>query len=94
MATVYILFSDSLGKFYIGSCNDIDDRLQQHKLKVFGTSFTSKVEDWNVFLLISDLDYEQARKIEGHIKRMKSRIYIKNLKHYPEVIEKLIQLYS
>ncbi|WP_026209609.1 GIY-YIG nuclease family protein [Cytophaga aurantiaca] len=99
MASVYILFSDSLGKYYIGSCKDIDDRLQQHRLKVYNTSFTSKAEDWQVFLLISvpiaiGMGYEQARKIEGHIKRMKSSVYIKNLKQYPEIIEKLIQIYS
>ena len=99
IASVYILFSDSLGKFYIGSCKDIDNRLQQHRLKAFTTSFTSKANDWQVFLLISvpiaiGMGYEQARKIEGHIKRMKSSVYIKNLKQYPEIIEKLIQIYS
>jgi len=69
-------FSDSLSKFYIGSCKDIDDRLEQHRFKVFSTSFTSKAEDWQVFRLISDLGYEQVRKIEGHIRIVRIGILI------------------
>jgi len=32
---------------------------------------------------------EQAKKLEAHIKRMKSRKYIRDLKIYPEEITKL-----
>jgi len=48
-------------------------------------SFTSKTEDWELFFTINDLDYKQSRLIELHIKKMKSVIYIKNLKQYPEL---------
>jgi hypothetical protein len=34
--------------------------------------------------------FTQARRIENHIKRMKSRKYIMNLKTYPEMMEKLL----
>lgn len=36
----------------------------------------------------------QAMQVEKHIKSMKSRIYIENLKRYPEMIIKLIEKYS
>jgi len=40
------------------------------------------------------LDYEQARKIEKQIKRMKSKKYIENLKKYPDIVKKLIEKYK
>jgi putative endonuclease len=41
-----------------------------------------------------DLEYMQARKIENHIKRMKSKKYIKDLKSYSELSEKLFNQYK
>ena len=94
MASVYILFSKNLDRFYTGSCNDLDFRLNQHLNKEFAKSFTAKSNDWELFLLIDDLQYEQARLIERHIKKMKSKTYIQNLKKYPELVQKLIAKYS
>ncbi len=51
--------------------------------------FTAKADDWELFLRISCTDKEQGLKIEKHIKKMKSKIYIENLRRYPEMIEKL-----
>ena len=94
MATVYILHSNQLRKFYIGSCENLDNRLIQHRAKSFKNSFTSLAEDWEVFYQISDLNYDQARKIEMHIKKMKLKNYIENIKRFPEIMEKLIAKYS
>ncbi|MSQ79757.1 MAG: GIY-YIG nuclease family protein [Flavobacteriaceae bacterium] len=93
MASVYILFSKDLDRFYTGSCNDLSYRIGQHLNKEFQTSFTSKVDDWVLFFFIDDLGYEQARSIELHIKRMKSKIYIENLRMYPTMVERLKRKY-
>ncbi len=89
MANVYILHSETLDKFYIGSCLNIVERLEDHQNLTYKKSFTSNSDDWVLFLIITDLDYSQARKIEQHIKNMKSKIYIQNLKKYPEMVVKL-----
>ena len=94
MATVYILYSLELNKFYIGSCDDLQIRLQQHLFKGFGNSFTSQVADWVVFFSIDNLDYHQCRCIEQHIKKMKSKIYIQNLKKYPDIVLQLVEKYK
>ena len=94
MASVYVLFSKKLDRFYTGSCNDLNFRLDEHFEKEFGKSFTAKSDDWELFLLIGDLQYEQARLIERHIKKMKSKTYIQNLKKYPEIVQKLIEKFS
>jgi len=93
MASVYILYSNKLDRFYIGSCKDLSGRLDQHLNKDFTKSFTAKVDDWKLYLSIDDLIYQQARLIESHIKRMKSKVYIENLKKHPEIIEKLRSKY-
>ena len=77
--------------YYTGSCLDLEKRLIQHKNKEFNSSFTSKADDWKLFLKIDDLEYHQARKIEAHIKKMKSKGYIKNLVKYPDIIKRLKQ---
>ena len=89
MATVYILHSIKLNKYYTGSCNDITQRMEQHLSKSYGSAYTKNTEDWEIYLMIENLEYEQARQIETHIKKMKSKIYIENLLKYPEIIERL-----
>ena len=94
MATVYVLYSDSIDKFYTGSCNDLKKRLLQHQDKEFDSSFTRQATDWVLYFEIDKLDYQQERKIERHIKSMKSRKYIENLKKYPEIVDKLKRKYK
>ena len=94
MASVYILFSPTLGKHYIGSCVDFDERFQQHLNKDFKGSYTTYQSDWELFFKIDGLDYDQARRIELHIKRMKSRQYIMNIKEFPSISQKLIARYA
>ena len=94
MATVYILQSIEKNKFYIGSCKDLYIRLEEHKSKVYKNSFTSHNDDWKLFFSIENLSYTQARNIEKHIKKMKSKTYINNLTRYPEMAHNLKDRYS
>jgi putative endonuclease len=94
MASVYILYSAKLGKFYTGSCRDFQFRFQDHLDKVYSGSFTSNSDDWQLFLLLENLSYTQARAIERHIKMMKSKGYIQNLVKYPAIIIKLKEKYA
>lgn len=93
MATIYILHSESIDQFYIGSCLDLKQRLEQHSNKSYQAGFTHRADDWKVFYSIEDLEYGIARKIEQHIKKMKSRKYLENLKTYPEIMVRLIEKY-
>ncbi len=93
MASVYVLYSNTLNRYYIGSCKDLSYRIDQHINKDFTNAFTAKVQDWTLYFCIDELEYKQARMIEQHIKKMKSSTYVKNLKQYPEIIKKLIEKY-
>jgi putative endonuclease len=94
MATVYILYSSKLDKFYIGSCQDFESRLEKHLNKEFNDAFSAKADDWEVFFLIDNLEYKQAREVESHIKKMKSKKYILDLKKYNELLTKLVERFK
>jgi len=89
MACVYILYSSSADLFYIGCTNDLEVRIGYHLSKEFQNSFTSKYTDWELFFETPNLSIRQARKIEAHIKKMKSKKFIMNLKKYPDILKKL-----
>ena len=93
MASVYILYSKQLDSFYVGSCADLNQRLIEHRDKKYKNSYTAKADDWELFFSLNDLGYEAAREIEKHIKKMKSRKYVNDLKNYPDISSKLIELY-
>ncbi len=96
MPFCYIIHSKTLNRYYVGSTIlSPDIRLQKHLEKYYGVrKFTAKANDWKLFFIISCTTIEQARKIETHIKRMKSKKYIENLNKYPEISLRLLQKYS
>ncbi len=90
MPLVYILYSLKLNRFYTGFTTlSLQQRVNNHSNNYYDNKFTSKANDWIVFLEIECATNKQALKIEAHIKRMKSSIYIRNLIKYPEIIDKL-----
>ena len=92
--SVYILFSNSLNRFYIGETADFVSRLKQHNSGFYDKAYTKKATDWEEYLLIKCDSKHQSLKVETHIKKMKSTAYIKNLKKYPEIILKLKEKYK
>ena len=95
MSTVYILFSNKANRFYTRfTSTALQTRLDKHSSHYYQNKFTAKFDDWELFLEIKCSSIQHAQLIEKHIKKMKSSTYIKNLKSYPEMIEKLIQKYN
>jgi putative endonuclease len=64
---VYILFSERLNKFYIGSTSDIKDRLKKHNRVHKG--YTAAGQPW---ILIYSEVYESKRKALQREKQLKS----------------------
>jgi putative endonuclease len=80
MAAIYILYSRKINRFYVGSCIDLQQRLQQHESKFFKTEFTVRADDWELFFQLNDLTLIQARAAERYIKSRKSPRFIHSLK--------------
>jgi putative endonuclease len=74
---VYILFSKSKNRFYIGFTSDLEQRLIRHNQKSKG--FTGNVNDWKVVYIENYNTKEEAQKRELQIKSWKSSVKIKAL---------------
>ena len=77
MYFVYIIFSPSRNKFYVGSSSDPEGRLQKHNTNHVG--FTGKTGDWEMKFREDFVDKDHALKREKQIKGWKSRLMIEKL---------------
>jgi len=71
---VYILWSDSLQKFYVGSTRDLRDRLLRHNSGY--EKFTSKGKPWELIFEIVCIDRKEAFNLEMKIKSRGIRRYL------------------
>ncbi len=94
-ACVYILYSLTLDKHYIGATQlPAHERFEQHLAAYYPGQFTAAATDWEVKFIIDCEHFPQALAVEKHIKRMKSRKYIENLMRYPEIAARLLLQYA
>jgi putative endonuclease len=68
---VYILFSVTLNKYYIGYTSDLVERLRKHNSNHKG--FTGGIGDWEIKYQEEKNTKEEAMKREKEIKAWKSR---------------------
>ena len=74
---VYILFSKTKNRFYIGFTSDMQQRIMRHNQKSKG--FTGNVNDWKIVYTEKYNSKEEAYTREQQIKSWKSRIKIQEL---------------
>jgi putative endonuclease len=91
---MYIIQSLVDQSFYIGWTSDLANRILLHNSGNFNKGITRLKIPWEYFFILEVPDKKVAIKIERHIKSMKSRKYIHDLKRYPEIGRRLIEKYS
>ncbi len=75
MCYFYILYSESIDKFYIGhTCETLEERLRKHLSNHSG--FTSKSKDWKIAYFEEIENKSLAYKRELEVKKWKSKIKI------------------
>ena len=77
MYYLYILYSQTLDKYYIGHTSDLEGRLRRHLSNHKG--FTGKKSDWKIVYTETYSDKTKAYQREREIKSWKSRKKIKEL---------------
>jgi putative endonuclease len=71
---LYILYSDSRDRFYIGQTDNIESRLKYHNS---GYVLSTKAgRPWKLILVKVFPDRASAMKEEARLKRAKNRIYL------------------
>ena len=92
MYYIYILYSESHDRYYVGHTNDVNRRLGEHNTNPRMT-YTHKFGPW---VLKASFPVNEnkgdAMKIERYIKRLKSRKIIERLISDPDFFEDLAQL--
>ena len=96
MCYVYIIFSESRKRFYTGmTTSSPEARLARHNNASYGLNhFTAIGRPWTMFLSMKCTDVRHARRVELHLKKMKSSKYLRNLKKYPELRAKILHKYQ
>ena len=94
MYYIYILFSASSDKYYIGHTPDVQKRLKEHNNPSTPNKYTAKHLPWVLasFFKISS-DRGEAMIVEKFIKKQKSRIFLAKLiaeKDNPKYFEEMI----
>ena len=78
MYLVYILFSKTLNRYYVGMTGDlIDERIRRHNSNHIG--FSANAKDWELKYSESFISKKLALFREKEIKKMKSRVFIEKL---------------
>ncbi len=76
MHYLYIIFSKSLNKYYIGESHNIEERLEKHNNHTYKGAFTKIANDWYIVFSKKYNSKEDALFLEAFIKRMKSKKFI------------------
>ena len=70
---------------------NLEQRIKHHNNPISNAKFTAKGVPWQLFIDIPCDSKQHALKLEKAIKAKKSRVFIENLKIYPELVEKIKQ---
>ena len=73
----YILYSEKLDKYYIGSTGDLEGRLQRHNTSNHG--FTSTGKPWKIKYFEEFETKTEALKRETQLKSFKNRSLLESL---------------
>ena len=77
MYIVYILYSPTVDRYYIGMTSNLVDRVRRHNSKSNG--FTNRANDWIIKYSEAFQEKELAQQREKEIKNWKSRKLIEKL---------------
>ena len=84
---VYILFSASIQKFYIGQTKDVEERLHRHNSS--REKFTSKGKPWELVWFTSKESRSDAMILERKLKNLKQIRLLKFMQKYASGIQNL-----
>lgn len=90
MHYLYILYSKSSQKFYIGETHNIDERILKHQNHSYSNSFTKIANDWEIALTFICSNKEEALYLENFIKRMKSKVFNNKIIVEPSILKEIL----
>ncbi len=87
---LYIIYSKSKNKYYVGETSDINERIIKHNTHYYDNSYTKIADDWKSVLNFQCENSENAIFLEKFIKKMKSTTFIKKIIENPLILEDIL----
>ena len=90
MHYLYISYSNSANKYYVGETHNIDERIQKHNIHIYKNSYTKISNDWVIALTFDCNCKEDAIYLESFIKKMKSKKFIEKIILNPTILSDIL----
>ena len=90
MHYLYIIYSKTTNRFYIGETHDAEERLEKHNHHQYKNSYTKIASDWELVLKFECTNREETLFLEQFIKKMKSKKFIEKLVLNPLILKDII----
>ena len=90
MHYLYISYSLSIDKYYVGETPNLENRIQQHNSHYFTKGFTKAASDWEFVLINERSSKQDAIFLEKFIKKMKSKKFIRKVIAKPEILDEIL----
>ena len=99
MFYIYILFSNSIDRYYIGHTSDVLRRLDEHNNPDEFSKYTAKGIPWSLVLSFKiSPSRSDAIRVERFIKRQKNRSFIQrlidqngNIEYFTNLIKNILE---
>ncbi len=83
---LYILYSNSTAKYYVGETHTIEERILKHNQHLYSNSFTKIANDWQLVTTFECMNRADTLYLESFIKRMKSKVFIEKIILNPQIL--------
>ena len=90
MHYLYIIYSPSKAKYYVGETHSITERIEMHNNHTYHGSFTKIASDWRIALNFECIHKDDALFLEKFIKRMKSKKFILKIIENPAILKNIL----
>ena len=87
---LYILFSKSSAKYYVGETHNVETKILKHNQHSYSNSYTKIANDWSLSLAFECDTRGNAVYLENFIKRMKSKKFIEKIILDPTILNDIL----
>ena len=91
MHFLYIIYSKTSDKYYVGETHNIEERILKHNAHQYKNAFSKIAQDWETKLTKQLKSKEEAVFLERFIKRMKSRKFILKIIDNPDILDDILK---
>lgn len=90
MHYLYIIYSKTLNRFYVGETSNLAMRIEDHNNHKYTKAFTKAAKDWTIQLQKECKTKNEAIFLEQFIKRMKSKKFILKVIKEPTILDDIL----